>query len=141
MTSAARVMRTLISIIIIYLAFENPTLFIEEKSGVFNKKALMYLLRELKEEQYPLIMGFTIHNYSDLREIYSYTQTDKGLLLIGTYLKQTFPKLLPFYLHDGRFVLIGKHIEDADLIRHYIQQRFDASGNCLYPSKTGNHFV
>ncbi len=117
---------TLISIIIIYLSFENPTLFKEEKSGSFNKKALMFMLREINPEWHPLILGFSIHNYSDLREIYSYTQTDKGLSLIGMYLKQTFPKLLPFYLHDGRFVLIGKNLEDAELIRTYISQRFEA---------------
>ncbi len=120
---------TLISIIIIYLSFENPTLFIEEKSGTFNKKALLFLLEELKQEWHPLILGFSIHNYSDLREIYSYTQTDKGLLLIGNYLKQTFPKLLPFYLHDGRFVLVGKNLEEADLIKTYITQRFQAPWN------------
>ena len=123
---------TLITIIVIYLSFENPTLFIEEKSGVFNKKALLILLREIKPGRHPLILGFTIHNYSELREIYSYTQTDKGLSLIGDYLKQTFPKLLPFYLHDGRFVLIGKNLEDADLVRAYILQRFEA------PWKTDN---
>ncbi len=117
---------TLITIIVIYLSFENPTLFIEEKSGAFNKKALLILLREIKPDRQPLILGFTIHNYSELREIYSYTQTDKGLSLIGDYLKKTFPNLLPFYLHDGRFVLLGKNLEEADLIRAYIMQRFEA---------------
>ena len=118
---------TLITIIIIYLSFENPTLFIEEKSGTFNKKALLYLLREIKRDSNPLILGFSIHNYNELREIYSYNQTDKGLSMIGSYLKQMFPKLLPFYLHDGRFVLIGKNnYEEADLIRNYIAQRFEA---------------
>ena len=117
---------TLITIIVIYLSFENPTLFIEEKSGAFNKKALLILLREIKPDRRPLILGFTIHNYNELREIYSYTQTDKGLSLIGDYLKKTFPNLLPFYLHDGRFVLLGKNLEEADLIRAYIMQRFEA---------------
>ena len=116
---------TLVTIIVIYLSFENPTLFTEEKSGCFNKKALVCLLKEMKSDPQPLILGFSIHNYTDLREIYSYTQTDKGLAMIGNYLKQTFPKMLPFYLHDGRFVLVGKDIEEAELIRAYIIQRFE----------------
>ena len=121
---------TLISIIIIYLSFENPSLFIEEKSGIFNKKALLFLLHELKNDKNPLILGFSIHNYNDIREIYSYSQTDKCLSMIGTYLKQTFPKLLPFYLHNGSFVLIGKNnYEEADLIRTYLAQRFEAPWN------------
>ena len=120
---------TLIAIIIIYLSFQNPSLFKEEKSDVFNKKALRYLLSEMNSDRYPLILGFTIHNYNELREIYSYTQTDKGLFLIGNYLKQTFPDLLPFYIHDGRFILIGKKTIQADIIRTYISQRFEAPWN------------
>lgn len=120
---------TLISIIIIYLSFENPTLFKEEKSGVFNKKALKAILTEMEEDDYPLIIGFAIHNYNELREIYSYNQTDKGLSLIGNYLKVTFPKLLPFYAHDGRFVLIGKDISEEEAIKSKILQRFSSSWN------------
>ena len=117
---------TLITIIIIYLSFENPVLFTEEKSGCFNQKALMEIFKEMRSSRYPLIIGFSIHNYNDLREIYSFTQTDKCLSLIGNYLKQTFPDLLPFYLHDGHFVLVGKKLIQAEIIRTYIQQRFDA---------------
>ena len=120
---------SLIAIIIIYLAFQNPSSFHDEKSGVFNKKAFLYMLDEVNKDRYPLILGFTIHNYNDLREIYSYTQTDKGLTLIGIYLKQTFPDILPFYLHDGHFVLIGRKTIQADIVRTYIEQRFYSSWN------------
>ena len=116
---------TLITIIIIYLSFENPALFKEEKSGTFNQKALITLLNEIKREHYPLIMGFAINNYSELREIHSTSQMDRCLGLIGLYLKQTFPDLLVFYLRDGRFIIVGKKIMEADIIRTYIQQRFD----------------
>ncbi len=115
---------TLISIIVIYLSFENPALFKEEKSGVFNKKALILLLNEMRAERYPLVLGFSIRNYKNLREIYSYSQTDKGLLLIGNYLRKTFPNLMPFYIHDGHFVLIGKNDSEAGNIRKTITERF-----------------
>jgi len=120
---------TLVSIIVIYLAFENPALFVEEKSGAFNRKALMHLFMEMKAEKYPLILGFTIHNYGELRDIYSNTQTDKGLSLIGSFLKQSFPKLMIFYLRDGRFVLVGKDASEAEDIKNKIRSRFDSAWN------------
>ena len=120
---------TLITIIIIYLVFQNPTLFIEEKSGLFNIKAFETLFKEMRFHKSPLILGFTIHNYNDLREIYSNTQTDKGLSLIGDYLKQTFPYLKSFYLHDGRFVLVGRNSTVIDFVRGKIALRFEASWN------------
>ncbi len=120
---------TLVSIIIIYLTFENPVLFKEEKSGLFNKKALTSLLQEMNTETYPLIIGFSLHNYKSLREIYSHSQTDHGLSSIGIYLRQNFPELLPFYIHDGHFVLIGGNIKNADSIKNAIRERFNYSWN------------
>ena len=118
---------TLITIIVIYLFFQNPTLFIEEKSGLFNIKGFEALFKELKFTRVPLILGFTIHNYNDLREIYSNSQTDIGLSLIGLYLKQNFPYLKSFYLHDGRFVLLGRNSSEIDFVRSKIAQRFESS--------------
>ena len=120
---------TLISIIVIYLAFQNPTLFLEEKSGLFNIKAFEVLFSELKHNKSPFILGFTIHNYNDLREIYSNTQTDIGLSLIGIYLKQNFKNLKAFYLHDGRFVLLGRNSSEIDYVRAKIRQRFEMPWN------------
>ena len=120
---------TLVSIIIIYLAFENPAMFIEEKSTIFNRKALLQFFNEMRADRYPLILGFSIHNYGELREIYSNTQTDKGLYLIGSFLKQNFPKLIPFYIRDGRFVLIGKDISEIEKIKQKLSERFDSAWN------------
>ena len=120
---------TLVSIIIIYLAFENPTMFVEEKSGVFNRRALMNFFTEMRVDRYPLVLGFSIHNYGELREIYSNTQTDKGLHLIGTFLKQSFPKLISFYIRDGRFVLIGKDISELEIIKKKLSERFESAWN------------
>ena len=120
---------TLITIIVIYLVFQNPTLFLEEKSGLFNIKAFETLFKELRLNRSPFILGFTIHNYNDLREIYSNNQTDIGISLIGIYLRQNFPYLKSFYLHDGRFVLLGRNSSEIDFVRSKIAQRFESSWN------------
>jgi EAL domain-containing protein (putative c-di-GMP-specific phosphodiesterase class I) len=117
---------TLISIIIIYLSFQNPTLWLEEKSGLFNRKALEAIFREIKPNKNPMIIGFTLHNYNDLREIYSNTQIDACLFMIGNYLKHYFPKIKSFYMRDGRFVMFGKNSSEADFIRSKLYQRFES---------------
>ena len=76
-----------------------------------------------------MILGFAIHNYNDLREIYSNNQTDAGLLLIGNYLKQSFPGMYAFYLTAGRFVLMGKDIFSIEDIRQKIETRFKSPWN------------
>ena len=117
---------TLISIIIIYLSFQNPTLWLEEKSGLFNRKALEAIFREINPNKNPMIIGFTLHNYNDLREIYSNSQIDTCLFLIGNYLKHDFPKIKSFYMRDGRFILYGKNSSEADFIRSKLYQRFES---------------
>lgn len=116
---------TLLAIIIIYQTFQNPSLYLEEKSGLFNKRAFLHVLDEIKYEKEPVVIGFIIHSYNELREIYSNCQTDKGLGLIGNFLKHAFPKMKAFYLYDGRFVLLGKGSCDVEEIKKTILSRFE----------------
>ena len=53
---------TLVAIIVIYLSFENPTHYKEEKSVLFNKKALISLLKEINTERYTFILAFIIQS-------------------------------------------------------------------------------
>lgn len=117
---------TLAAIIIIFLSFENPTIYLAGKTTAFNKKALFALLKELYENEQPLILGFTILNYNELREIYSGTQMDRGLMLIDQHLAQNYPYLKRFYLHDGRFVLVGHDNTLGEQIRNELNERFSA---------------
>ena len=114
----------LIAIICIYLTFENPDLYLDEKTGLFNSTALNALFAEMSNEKNPFILGFIIHNYTELREIYTGTQMDKSIKVIAKYLTKTYPNLLSFYIRDGRYVLVGKNIEHGVKIRKEISKRF-----------------
>lgn len=114
----------LTSLIIIYLSFENPDFYLDEKTGLFNKQALSLLLPELKPESKPFILGFIINNYSDLREIYSGVQMDTAVAMISDYLTKNHPNLYAFYVRDGRFILVGKNIIQGVKIRKDISKRF-----------------
>ncbi|MCR4630728.1 MAG: EAL domain-containing protein [Treponema sp.] len=114
----------LIAIICIYLTFENPDLYLDEKTGLFNSTALNALFAEMSNEKNPFILGFIIHNYTELREIYTGAQMDKSIKVIANYLTKTYPNLLSFYIRDGRYVLVGKNIANGVKIRKEISKRF-----------------
>ncbi|MBR4321263.1 EAL domain-containing protein [Treponema sp.] len=118
---------SLLAIIIIFITFENPIYFLSSKAKAFNKKALHAILKEYEDKKNPLIIAFIIHNYNELREIYSPAQMDQGIFMISTFLMKKYPRLLRFYLRDGQFALIGSNNSQSDKIREEISQRFSQS--------------
>ncbi|MBQ8013345.1 MAG: EAL domain-containing protein [Treponema sp.] len=114
----------LLSIIIIFTTFENPIYFLSSKTKAFNKSAFHAILKEYESKRNPLVLGFVIHNYNELREIYSPAQMDRGISLISLFLMKKYPRLLRFYLRDGRFVLVGQDDSKSDKIREEISMRF-----------------
>ena len=118
---------TLLAIVIIFISFENPISYLAIKVNAFNKKALTAVFSELDEKSSPLVLAFIINNYNEMREIYSGTQTDKGIFLICQYIAKKYPKLLRFYLHDGRFVLFGSDSSQSERIKNELAERFKKS--------------
>ena len=114
----------LLSIIIIFTTFENPIYFLSLKTKAFNKNAFHAILKEYESKRNPLVLGFVIHNYNELREIYSPAQMDRGISLISLFLMKKYPRLLRFYLRDGRFVLVGQDNSKSDKIREEIFMHF-----------------
>lgn len=115
---------SLLAIVIIFIAFENPIMYLAGKANAFNKKALYEVFYEFDEKSSPLVLGFVINNYNELREVYGGKQMDKGISLICQYFLKNYPKLLRFYLHDGRFVLIGDDNSQTETLKNQISERF-----------------
>uniref|UniRef100_UPI00388F5885 hypothetical protein n=1 Tax=Treponema sp. TaxID=166 RepID=UPI00388F5885 len=115
---------TLLAIVIIFISYENPIMYLAGKANAFNKKAMFAVFNEIDPKRPPLVLGFVINNYNELREIYSGTQMDKGIQLICQYLAKTYPNLQRFYLHDGRFVLVGGDKAHAEKIKDVLTERF-----------------
>ncbi len=110
----------LIAIIIIYLSFENPALYIEPRIDVFNTFGLYDYIDEKPDIKDQVFLGMIIHNYQDLRVIYGTRQMDSGLYLIGKYMNKHFKGSKVFYARKGRFVImtdrhtdIQKHIAEV----------------------------
>lgn len=114
----------LIALIIMYLSFTNPVFFFDFKTSSFNANALRYYVDEIKSYKDNRYIAFGIHNYREMREVYGSRHVDKGLDLIGQYLKTSFTDLVHFYYREGRFVLIGNGKIDSNNIVDAINARF-----------------
>lgn len=120
----------LIVIIIMYLSFENSAYYIEGRTGAFNQEALRLLLGE-KEERHSLLLGIQIQNYEEIREIYTESQVDEGITLIAHALSKTYPELSLFYIHNGRFVLVGNNaLRNIEKVKSEVRRMFDSPWIC-----------
>lgn len=116
----------LLALIIIYLSFENPELFLASNKVCFNSYAFRTMLNELFHYKPYHLLCVTLKNYSDNRDIYGDTQIDQILGQIGRYLVKTFPNQVVFDLLNGRFVVLGKGAMDVDAARNTIRKRFSS---------------
>lgn len=114
----------LLAIIIMYLSFEDSAVYLENRTQAFRLEAMSLLLEELGGMK-PFILGIQIHNYNDMREIYTGPNIDDCLGLIAGYLKKNYPELSLFYINSGRFVMVGDTSEYSyESVKEEIRQRF-----------------
>lgn len=117
----------LMSLIIIYLSYENPDFYLEPRTWIFNSRALREYVEEINNKKNYTVLMFVIHNYNDLRDLYGIRQMDQGICLIGDYLRKHFKDEMVFYYGNGRFALLGKEDFDYETSYKNIRERFDSS--------------
>ena len=115
----------LLAIIVIFISFLNPERFLSDHSYVFNLPGFRALMEEYyRRHRNCRVLGFTIQNYSEHREIFGSRQTDEALSAISRWLSETFSTLTIFYVHNGSFMLVGQNRPDLNVIRDRIRERF-----------------
>ena len=104
----------LVAFIVLFLGFQNPDTYLEERTFIFNRIALRDYIFELNEQS--VIRAFVIcdKSYTDKLELYGIKQTNQGVYLVQDYLKKEFPNLLIFYYGNGRFVMFDKRHKTTD---------------------------
>jgi len=113
----------LLAIMVIFLSFVNPDLYISNRGGAFNTKAFRDRLAELDGKSYKMA-AFNIKNYNDARGIYGGTQMDSGVAEISRYLQRSYPNYDVFYLRSGGFAILTDPDADIDAICGDIYARF-----------------
>ena len=114
----------IMAILTITLVFMNPDFYIDIRTRLFNTEGITAYLNEMNSKKHSVIAAFVINHYEEVVEIYGRKQMDKGLGLIGFYLKKNFPDSLLFYYRSGRFIIIAKPDDDMDEILEKIENRF-----------------
>lgn len=114
----------LLCIFVLYDGIENPDHCLASRANTFNIVAFRQLYDELlfKHKSF-YITGFYLKNYNYLRSSYGSRLSDEGLHQVGMWLHQIKPHVPAFYLHHGRFLLLGSQEKLADL-PDLIQKRF-----------------
>ena len=116
-----------LAILVIYLSFENPDLYITDRGPAFNTRALTDWLDDPLHRRDSRILGFAIRNYNAERSMYGGTQMDQGLGLIISWMVREFPQFLLFYLRGGNFAIAGPEDADWEGIRRAMSERFRRS--------------
>lgn len=119
---------SLVALLIIYLAYENPDFYLSERGTAFNMRGFRTMLDEIVHKKDYRILGFAIKNYVFERSIFGSQQTDDGISRINHYLRQKFPACKPFYLRNGCFALVGSERLDWEQIRNGVEASFHLEG-------------
>ena len=120
----------LMAIIVIFISFLNPDLFLSERGYVYNLPAFQALLEECfrRKRDYRLL-GFTIQNYNEHREIFGGKQMDDALVEINKWLSESFPQISSFYLRSGTYAMVGLNHPDLEMLRAKLSERFSLPWN------------
>ena len=124
---------SLTALLIIYLTFENPDLYLSDRGQAFNMRGLPAMLNEMSEDSAYHLLGFIIRNYTHERGVYGGEQIDEAITQINLYLRKSFRECMVFYLRGGRFALLGPDHLDWTQIFEAIAGRFRqpwCSDNC-----------
>lgn len=116
----------LLAILIIYLAFENPDLYLANRRIAFSMRAFRAELADRVGKQPYHVLAFALRDYVSMRELYGGLQMDRGIDLIATFLIRTYPQYQAFYLRNGCFALLGDETMPWEQMRSHIAKRFQA---------------
>ena len=114
----------LMTILVLYLSFENPDLFLSDRGSAFNMRAFGICLTEWSKTDSHRLLAFILRDYSVTRGIYGGLQMDKCITLISRYLTENYPECVVFYLRNGSFAVVGSKSMDLRGMSTEIAGRF-----------------
>ena len=115
----------LLAIVVIYLSFENPDLYLSDRGNAFNTKALRDILNEYSGKRRFRILGIALCNYNDERGIYGGPQMDQGIGMISRFITDSFRNCLVFYIRGGCFAILGDANMNCLVMRRELIRRFN----------------
>lgn len=115
-------MMSVIVLLLMYLAFLNPSIYFDREVGIFNFDGMKFMLGAdgLKGRG---VIAFSLKNLSVMREIYSVETVTGTLRGIGQELL-SIPLASAYYLGEGCFAVFTENQKDADSLIETLIDRF-----------------
>ncbi len=116
-----------ISVLIMYIALQNDGSFIDQRTGLFSKEGFDTLQKELfRERKKSSFFCFTFANYDVLKATYGDEIMLPCLRNIASFVQREVcsKDVIPFYVHNGRFLLMKTGYYDFSGEKIKIDERF-----------------
>ena len=121
---------SIIAVLVIYLSAQNPDLYRDKKTRLFNQDAFDRICSEflLHQVDFHCILA-TAHNYESAKALYGSQQLNRSLEVVGRWMISAFPGYYVFYFGNADFLLLrkGRVEEHQEKILHKWQDRFARS--------------
>ncbi len=105
-----------LAILIIYVSSQNPDLFIDRRTRLFNKDGLEIIISQYIREKKPFeCFCVCIQNYNTINSMYNTKQTDNTLLTMSNWLFNLIDikHSILFYVGNGRFIILNTDKEHS----------------------------
>ena len=119
---------SILAILVIYLSAQNPDLYRDKQTHLFNKDAFDKIGAEFLRKRIPFhCIVVKADNYASAKVLYGYQQIERTIGLIGQWMNATFRNYYVFYHGHGEFLLLrkGNAEDDGAQIIHELYQRFE----------------
>lgn len=114
-----------VAILIIYLSFLNPDLYLSDNGLTFNMRGLRHMLKESSPRGGYGVLALALHNYSQERGMMGSNSMGHVIAAICGWLLSAIPGATLFYLRDGRFMLVDSADANWKEIQGLIRARFE----------------
>ncbi len=118
---------SILAILVIYLSAQNPDLYRDRQTHLFNKDAFDKIGREFRRKRTAFhCITVTADNYASAKVLYGYQQIESAIGLIGRWMIESFRDYYVFYYGHGEFLMLqkGKFEDHREQIIHELNTRF-----------------
>ncbi|MBR5376366.1 MAG: EAL domain-containing protein [Lachnospiraceae bacterium] len=116
---------TSVAIVVVYLALQNPDMYIDKEMGLFNRDAFNEIVTEYAADgtRYDLI-ELSFSNFRIAQSVYGTERANEALRQAVTYVQTMFDRAYLFRIATDNFVLLDLYDSDFESTSRIITERF-----------------
>lgn len=116
---------TCFALAVVYLSLQNPDMYIDRITGLFNQDAFQELTQETIDDGRPFaFMGICIDNLRAMYSLYGTESVNRALKLAMEYIKSEYPHSYVFRFSNDRFTVLDHECMDFTEFTEKLQERF-----------------